>query len=156
MRFVEAYHDVLRFSNFSDTAATIALTQNKPNFIGSITIPAGQGLELGFGPYASLDTAVGRIFADLNDSTDADLKGKLRVSVWDEEDRPVRIIGTWDAAQLNQSTLTNRQPLAESGVILTEDKKVVLEFIPYEASKTFKLSGSDLLISCTKYKAIRD
>lgn len=156
MRFTESYHDIMRLSNFTDIAATTALTQNKPTYIGSYKIPAGQGLEIGFGPFASLDTAVGRIFMDANDAADADLNGKLRISIWDEEDRPIRILGNWDLAALRQTDLTKRPPLAESGAVLTEDKKLVLELVCYDSGKSFKLAGSDFLMSVTKYKAIRD
>lgn len=154
MRVTESYHDIMRLSSFTDIAATTALTQNKPTFVGSYKVPAGQGLELGFGPFASLDTAVGRAYADMNDATDVDLNGKLRISIWDEEDRPVRILGNWDLAALRQSTMNLRPPLAETGAIITQDKKLVLEVICYDASKSFKLSGSDLQISVTKYKVI--
>ncbi len=154
MKFVESYHDVMRLSNFTDIAATTACTQNKPQFIGSYKVPAGQGLELGFGPYASLDTAVGRIFMDANDSTDVDMNGKLRISIWDEEDRPVRILGNFDLAALRQSAVNLRTPLAESGAIITQDKKLVLELIAYDAGKSFKLATSDLMMSVTKYKVV--
>lgn len=154
MKFVESYHDIMRLSNFTDIAATTACTQNKPQFIGSYKVPAGQGLELGFGPYASLDTAVGRAFMDANDSADADMNGKLRISIWDEEDRPIRILANFDLSALRQTDLTKRPPLPESGAIITQDKKLVLELICYDSGKSFKLAGSDMMLSVTKFKVV--
>lgn len=144
----------MRLSNFTDIAATTACTQNKPQFIGSYKVPAGQGLELGFGPYASLDTAVGRAFMDANDSADADMNGKLRISIWDEEDRPIRILANFDLSALRQTDLTKRPPLPESGAIITQDKKLVLELICYDSGKSFKLAGSDMMLSVTKFKVV--
>lgn len=147
----ERYGSVFRFTQFGITADK-TLIQNVPTFIGSYTVKAGQMIQPGYGPYNSLDTATGRISGVLKDAGAAILNGVLRISVWDESDRPKEIVDEFDIGLLNQSAFNLQMPFAQKGYAVPEDKKIVLEIICYDAAKVLTVSTSSLNMHVTKHQ----
>lgn len=144
------FHTHLRFFDFPD-AADVALVQNVPIYIGSLTVLAKTGYAVGYGQYDALDNAVGRISAVLKDTGAAIIKGKLRISYRNAHNQHIETVGEFDIESLNQTAINLKQPLPQWGNGVTEDKKIILEIIAYESGKTFDVSASDIDISATRY-----
>lgn len=147
----ERYGSVFRFSHFGVTADK-ALVQGKPTYIGEYVVPAGIMIQPGYGPYNSLESATGRIAGVLKETGGAVINGILRISVWDESDRPAEIVDEFDIAHLNQSAFNLQQPFAQKGFAVPEDKKLVLEIICTDSGKTFDISESSFAMHITKHK----
>lgn len=147
----ESYGSVFRLSHFGVTADKV-LVQNKPTYLGEYVVPAGIMIQPGYGPYNSLESAIGRIAGVFKDTGGAVINGILRISAWDESDRPSEIVDEFDIAHLNQSSFNLQQPFAQKGYAVPEDKKLVLEIICFDSGKTFDVETSSLSMHVTKHK----
>lgn len=131
----------------------VTLVPGVPVKIGEYKVQAGEVIGMGFGSQSGLDNAVGRIYADLKDNaaTPASLKGKLRFSVYSPQDRPLRILHEFDLDIINdnQTDRTKQTPLPFNQVFLTEDKKLVLEFVS-KAAATLKKTNCRMLFDVTQ------
>ncbi|MFD0591164.1 hypothetical protein ACFQZE_24500, partial [Paenibacillus sp. GCM10027627] len=115
-------------------AATVPIVLGQYNKIGEYKVQAGETITIGYGLLSGMDNAIGRIYAIIKDSNvgGVELKGKLRLSIYSPQDRPLKIMHEWRTEALNTSATdrTKQTPLPEGIEVITEDKKIVLEFLP--------------------------
>lgn len=116
------------------STTTVSVLAGQPVKLGEYIVKAGEMIMLGYETKAGLDDAVGRFFADIRDNgttPGAQLKGKLRLSVFSPQDRPIQILAEFDTDIVNDnpSDRTKQTPFPANGIYLSEDKKLVLEFI---------------------------
>jgi hypothetical protein len=129
----------------------IVLSAGQYNKLGQYVVQAGEQISIGYGSQGGMDNAVGRIYAMLNTSVPAEIKGKLRLSIYSPQDRPMRIIWEMRTEALNTvaTDRTKQTPLPESIELVTEDKKIVLEFLP-DAAATLSKAQSTLFFDITQ------
>ena len=148
------YPSVLTESNCIN-ADTVAVTKDVPIFLGSYTVQAGEAISLGIGKYESYEAANGRIYSKFQNATPAEVKGVFRISIWSAQNKPMKILKEFHTSQLNTNVedLTKQMPLSEQYELLTEDKKLVFEFIP-EADETIVKANTVMYIPITKYEVL--
>lgn len=129
----------------------IALVTGQYNRLGQYVVQAGEQISVGFGALSGMDNAIGRIFAVFNTAATAEIKGKVRLSIYSPQDRPMRIIGEWrtEALNTNATDRTKQTPLPEGIELVTEDKKIVLEFLP-DAAATLAKAQTNLFFDITQ------
>jgi hypothetical protein len=123
------------------------------NKIGEYKVEAGETITIGQGS-GGYDSAIGRIFADLRDNSaapGAKMTGKIRLSVWSPQDRPLWIMKEFHTSKLDTSAtdVTKQTPLNEGDDVLTEDKKLVIEFRP-DVEGTISKSQSTFVMDITQ------
>lgn len=136
------------------SAGTVVCTAAIPTRLGEYKVQAGQLIKMGFGDYASMTEAVGRIFADIKDNaaTPLAVSGKLRFSIYSPQDRPMEILGEYDIDTINDNPTdrTKQQPLAGKDFpFISEDKKLVLELIA-KTTVTVSKANSRILFDTTE------
>lgn len=146
---MEKFQSTLKNVDFGLADVTVAAgTWSK---IGSYVVPAGEELSLGYEKYATLESAIGRIYAKFQTSVPAEIVGKIRLSVWSPQDRPLEILYEGVTENTAGSTAKNLQmPLPEHAVNIREDQKLVMEFYS-AAGASISNANTTLLIDCTKY-----
>lgn len=94
-------------------ATAVALTAGTYQEIGRLMIKAGQRVLLGAGAYSALNTAVGRIYADIQTSASALIPGSLRIDLHDPTDHYVATLFEirTDAQGLTSTTLADQPVL---------------------------------------------
>lgn len=130
----------------------VAVLAGIPTRIGEYKIEAGQVIKMGFGEYKSMQDAVGRIYADIKDSTNAVVSGKLRFSVWTPQNRLIEVLAEFDIDTINDnlSDPTKRQPLSGTDFpYMSEDKRFVVEVIT-RVDKTISKTNSRILFDTTE------
>jgi hypothetical protein len=151
---LEKYSTTLTQADLMDND-TIAVLAGIPIKLGEYQVQAGEEIAIGFGPFAGQESAIGRIYAEIMDdtATAAEEPGMLRLSVWDPQNRPLIVLGEWRTETLSSgaSDRSLRIPLPESNINLTEDQKLVLEFIS-DASDTVVKASSTIAVDCTRYR----
>jgi hypothetical protein len=136
------------------TAATVVCNAGVPTKLGEYKVQAGEMIALGYGEQSGLDNAVGRIFADIRDnaaSPGASVKGKLRLSVFSPQDRPLQILAELDCDIVNdnETDRTKQTPFPFNKTFISEDKKLVLELIA-KTTVTVGKVNSKLLFDTTQ------
>lgn len=148
----EIYHSSMTEDELIGSA-TVAVLAGQAVKLGEYKVQAGEVVMMGYGSKGGLDDAVGRIYANLKDNgaTPAEMKGKIRFSVYSPQDRPLKIIHEFDLDIVNDNATdrTKQQPLPATGLFLTEDKKLVLEFISKTAG-TLSKANSKILFDTTQ------
>lgn len=140
-------------------AADVACNPGVYNQLGKRQIMAGELLSLGFGQQSGQNDAAGRIFIDLKDnsaSPGADVAGKVRLTAYTPQMRPLVILCEYrtDTLNANGSDRTKWLPLPESVYQLSEDKYLVLEFLPDSAAAiTVSHTNSKAVIDITEVQA---
>jgi hypothetical protein len=122
--------------------------------IGEYKVQAGEILTIGEGKYDTFPDALGRIFGVLKDTatTPVEITGLLRFSIHSPQGRPLKTMFEMHTSKLNTSATDRRlqTPLSERIEELTEDKKLVIEFIPETiGTGTLNYSASTLLLDVT-------
>lgn len=137
------------------TNATVAIVLGQYNKLGEYKVQAGETISIGYGAFSGMDNAIGRVYGILKDSaaTPVELKGKLRLTIYSPQDRPMKIMHEWRTEALNTSATdrTKQTPLSEGIEEITEDKKIVLEFLPDAIGNgTLSKTNSDLIMDVTQ------
>jgi hypothetical protein len=132
------------------SAATVTLTAGQYTKLGEYKVQAGETVEVGFGVLSGMDNAIGRIYALMQTSAPAEIKGKLRLQLYSPQDRPLEIIWELRTEALNTSSSdrTKQTPLPECNIVATEDKKIVLEFLP-DSTATLTKANCTLIMDTT-------
>lgn len=125
------------------------------NRLGAYVVKAGEAISVGFGNQSGQQNAQGRIYIDLKDNAaapGANTNGLLRMVAYSPQDRPVEII--WEARteslRTNSSDRTQQNPYQEHDLMVPEDKKLVLEFLP-DAAVTVGKANSTVLMDITRF-----
>lgn len=138
------------------SSATVSCPAGQFTKLGERKIEAGEELSIGFGLQDGQENAQGRIFADLRDnaaSPGAVVSGVFRLQVYSPQNRPMFILGEWRTETLSTGSgdRTKQVPLKEDQYLLTEDKKLVLEFMP-DATVTIGKTNTKILLDTTEYE----
>lgn len=130
----------------------VTVTKDVPTRIGEYIVEAGEKVSLGLGSYSSLQDAVGRIYVDLKDDADANADGVVRFSVYSPQNRHIKTLKEFRTERLRQGAtdFSKAFPLPKSDFNLTEDKKLVVEFIA-DANVTISATNSDGLFDVTLF-----
>lgn len=125
------------------SASTVSVVVGQYNKLGERIIQAGELMTLGFGSQAGQESAQGRLFIDIRDngvSPGAQLKGTVRLQVYSPQNRPLRILGEWrtETVSSGSGNRTLQVPFPVGHVWASEDKKIVLEFLPDAAGTVGK------------------
>lgn len=151
------FRSALTMADFMTSGSTVSCTAGIPAQLGKRQIQAGELLSLGFGPQSGQQDSQGRIFIDIRDngtSPGAVVKGKVRLTAYTPQMRPLVILGEYRVETLNanSSDRTKWLPLPESVYQLSEDKYLVLEFIS-DANSTVGANNSSCVIDITEVQA---
>lgn len=136
------------------SAATTTVAVGQFNKLGERKIEAGESISIGFGSQSGQEAAQGRIFMDIRDSgvsPGAQIKGTVRLQVYSPQNRPLVILGEWRTETLASGSgdRTKQVPLPEDIYSITEDKKIVLEFMP-DAAATVGKTNTIILLDTTE------
>lgn len=123
------------------SADTIVCATGQFNKLGEYVIPAGMEIAIGSGKYDDLERATGRLFIELKDdeATATIESGMVRLQAYSPQNRPLEIL--YEGRTEVTGAGTNRQlyvPLPEHSVNLTQDQKLVMEFMPDGADTVVK------------------
>lgn len=151
MKVKEQFSDVYTQVDLIDTA-TVACTAGVWVKLGEVVMSAGQAVSVGYGPYASQETAIGRLYCKLQDEIPGEIHGKLRLSQFSPQGRPGPIIAEYRTNILssNATDRTKQTPLPEHGLMILEDQRLVLEFLP-DTTETLTRANCTLLMDITNY-----
>jgi hypothetical protein len=148
----EQYRSSLSEQELINTA-TVSVLANQPVKLGEYVVRAGEMIMLGYESKAGLDDAVGRFYANIKDNagTPVELQGKLRLSVFSPQDRPIQILAEFDTQIVNDNPTdrTKQTPFPANNIFLSEDKKLVLEFIS-RTTATVSKANSVILFDTTQ------
>lgn len=138
-------------------SATVSCPAGQFTKLGERKIEAGEELSIGYGAQDGQESAQGRIFVDMRDnaaSPGAVVDGVLRLQVYSPQNRPLVILGEYRTETLRTGSgdRTKQVPLAESAYLLTEDKKLVLEFMP-DSVATIGKSNTKIIFDTTEVEA---
>lgn len=132
----------------------IVCTQGQYNKLGEYVIPAGLHVGIGFGADGGQEAAQGRIYMLLQTAVPAAINGSVRLSIFSPQNRSLMIIDEFRTEALSTSTDRTKQvPLPFSGVWVSEDKKIILEFIP-DATATVSKANSTVIIDATRRETV--
>lgn len=130
-----------------DTTVCVA---GNPTILGEYVVPAGELVAIGYGKESGQESAQGRIFIDLQESGAA-ANGVIRISAYSPQNRPKEIMKEFRTETLrqNETDRTKQVPFAQHDLFVSEDKKIVLEFIA-DADVTVDKSKCKILFDITK------
>lgn len=133
------------------SAATVTLVAGQFIKLGEYKIQAGEQISIGYGQQSGQESAQGRIFMDIRNATPTSIKGVVRLQVYSPQNRPLVILGEWRTETLSTGSgdRTKMVPLPEDIYSLTEDKKLVLEFMA-DATDTVTKTQSTILFDTTE------
>jgi hypothetical protein len=133
------------------TSASQVLVLGQYNKLGQYVVNAGETISIGYGALSGMDNALGRIYGVMKDGSSVEIKGKLRLSVYSPQDRPMKIIWEMRTEAINTAATdrTKQSPLPEGVELVTEDKKIVLEFLP-DTAGTLTKANCDLIMDITQ------
>lgn len=129
---------------------TINCIADNPIILGQYVVPAGELVSIGYGNLDGQQNAQGRIFIDLQDTTKA-VDGLIRISAFSPQDRPKEIMREYrtETLRLNVDDRTKQLAFPEHQLYISEDKKIVLEFIA-DTDCTVSKSKTKILMDITK------
>jgi hypothetical protein len=140
------YKSILRKGDLI-SAATVAVVAGEAKVLGKYQVKAKEIVEPGVGLNGAQSDALGRLYMKIMDNagTPAEVTGVLRLSVWTPQNRQVLIIDEWPTEDVSQNPTdrTKQFPFPETGVEVTEDMQLVLEFIA-DTSATVSKANSDI------------
>ncbi|UWG95517.1 hypothetical protein LPY66_11345 [Dehalobacter sp. DCM] len=149
----EKYGSTLITTDLIDSASP-AVIASVPVKLGEYQVQAGEMIAIGQGSYGSQESAVGRIYMKIYDDTATAVAepGLVRLSVWSPQNRPLMVLGEWrtEALESGATDRSLRIPLPESNVRITEDKKLVLEFIS-DADDALDRADCAIALDVTRY-----
>jgi hypothetical protein len=127
---VEIFRSALTVNDLVSSATTTTIAGQFVK-LGERKIEAGELLSIGFGDESGQNNAQGRIYMKLRNATPADVEGTVRLQVYSPQNRPLVILGEWrtETLKAGDTDRTKQIPLPENMYSLSEDKKLVLEFM---------------------------
>lgn len=133
------------------TSATTAVTAGQFVKLGERKIEAGELMAIGYGQESGQNNAQGRIHVLLKNAT-VEIKGTVRLQVYSPQNRPLAILGEWRTEVLSTGAgdRTKQVPLPEHSIWMSEDKKLVLEFMSDTTDSALTKSTSTILIDITE------
>lgn len=131
-------------------SATVDCIAGNPIMLGAYTVPAGELVSIGYGLQSGQESAQGRIFIDLQTAT-GKADGLVRITAYSPQNRPKEIMKEYRTETLreNGTDRTKQIPFPEHDLYISEDKKIVLEFIA-DTDVTVDKSKSTILMDITK------
>lgn len=138
------------------SGTTVALVLNEWKTIGSVTVAADQLIGLGYGDAANQDSAAGRLFVKLQDSTPAAIVGQFRIEIQSSNDmplgsRPVLIDYDLATTAIGATNRSERLPMPFTNIMLSKDKKFVFKVKNTAASvQTITRANCSVEIDITK------
>lgn len=147
---METFRDTMTKTDLIATATT-SVVAGQWIRLGAYVVPAGELVAVGYGSQASQEAAVGRLYVQLKNAT-VEILGKIRISAYTPQDRPLRIIFEGRVELLNQNLTdrTKQLPLPEDAAWLPMDRKLVFEFLPDTTDAALTRSTSTILLDVTK------
>jgi hypothetical protein len=125
--------------------------------LGRFTVQAGVALAVGFGAMEGQDSAAGRVYIDLKDTTAAPgaaVNGQLRIDIHNAQDRVQSTI--WEArtesVRSSASDRTQQLPMPWINAVATEDVAFVFKF-KSDTAVTVSKTNSTILMDGTSYEA---
>lgn len=133
------------------SAASVACIAGNPIKLGEYVVPAGELVSIGYGTLNGQQNATGRIYVDLQVAAGTPADGLVRISAFSPQDRPKEILREYRTETLRQNLTdrTKQVPFEEHQLAVSEDKKIVLEFIA-DTALTVDKSKSKILMDITK------
>lgn len=135
----------------------VALTPHVFTLIGEYAVKADELVGIGRGQFASLNEAIGRVYAEFVDSeANPIIKGKLRIMLVSSQDIPIGTKPVFldvDLAQLTvgETTPSERYVLPFDGTLLSKDKKIqFLIMNNTDTAVTLDGEASKVLIDMTR------
>lgn len=119
--------------------------------VASYKVSAKEFVSLGQGKNETQEGALGRIFGDLKDDTNANIDGLVRFSVWTPSNHPKGMMIELHTNQLRTdiNDRTKQYPLPESWFKwVTQDDQIVIEVMP-ETQATLSKANSTLYVDVT-------
>jgi len=146
---MEKFRSAFTKNELIDTATVVCVAGN-PIKLGEYVVPAGELVAIGYGDHDGQESANGRIYIDLK-STTAEVDGLVRLSAFSPQDRPFEILREYRTETLRQGTgdRTKQIPFPVHDLNISEDKKIVLEFIA-DSGVTVSKADSTILMDITK------
>jgi hypothetical protein len=131
--------------------ATYSVVAGETVRLGAYVVKAGEVVSMGCGRSDGQENATGRIYALIKNAT-VELTGKLRISVYSPQDRPITILGEYrtNILSANATDRTKQLPFPESPVWVQEDQKIVLEFTPDVTDAALTKAQCVLLFDITR------
>lgn len=128
----------------------VSCTAGQFTEIGRYAVKAGQYLTMGWGFSASQSDADGRIYAEIKDTADAEITGKLMISVYTPEDRHYNDLFEDRTENLNSSATdrTKQLPFPEMNEGYGKDWIYKLFFNP-DTTATVDNGNTTLVASVT-------
>ena len=147
---METFRDTMTHMDLI-SSATLAVTAGQWIRLGAYVVPAGEMVSVGFGSASGQENATGRFYALIKNAA-VEIKGKMRISVYSPQDRPIRIIHEFRCEVVNQNATdrTKQLPFPEDVAWISEDKKLVFEFLPDTTDAALTKSTSVILMDVTK------
>jgi hypothetical protein len=147
------FRSALTQNDLVATATTAAIAGQYVK-LGERKIEAGESLSIGFGSQSGQESAQGRIFIDIRDNGTSPglvINGTVRLQVYSPQNRPLVILGEWRTETLRTGSgdRTKQIPLPEDIYSLTEDKKLVLEYMA-DAAQTVGKTNTIVLLDTTE------
>lgn len=145
----EIFRSAFTKADLIKSASTVCVAGN-PTIIGEYVVPAGELVKVGYGSLEGQQNSPGRIHADMQSSTAA-VDGLVRISAFSPQNRPYEIMREYRTETLRQSETdrTKQVPFPEHDLYVSEDKKIVLEFIA-DSDVTLDKAKSKVLMDITK------
>jgi hypothetical protein len=153
----EIFRSALTANELIDSA-DVAVLSGQFVKLGERKVEAGELLTIGFGQQSGQNNAQGRLYAEIRDNSASPgvvLSGTIRLSVYSPQNRPLRILQELRSETVSGGTQDDRAshvPFPESDVWLSEDKKLVLEFMADSAGTVGKTNS--VLVMDTTTEAV--
>ena len=134
---------------------TKTVTKGDAVILGYFEVPKGMSYELGFGSLEGQHSAEGRIFAEIKDDADEEVKGDIIFQALSPQKQHRADIDTFRTTATNTDLQDRRKqlPLSRYAGKVTESAYVAIAFRADGDSGTETISrdNSEILIDMTKY-----
>lgn len=133
-------------------ADTIALTPTSFQKVGEEVINAKELLSVGYGQQSGQDNAQGRIYMDLQDGAAAAIDGKVRLSIYNPQERNMNILREFNLKTLKTDLADRTKQIAfpdNTNTWITEDNKLVIEVMA-NANVTLTKANCTILFDVTR------
>lgn len=146
---MEIFRSAFTQNDLIKNASTTCIAGN-PIMLGEYVVPAGELVSIGYGLETGQENAQGRVFINLQ-ATAAAVDGLVRLTAFSPQNRPQEIMREFRTETLrdNATDRTKQIGFPEHPLYISEDKKIVLEFIA-DVNCTVDKSKSKILMDITK------
>lgn len=146
---MEIFRSAFTQNDLVKAANTVCVPGN-PIMLGEYIVPAGELVSIGYGMESGQESAQGRIFIDLQSAT-LPVDGLVRITAFSPQNRPQEIMREYRTETLRQNSTDRTKQISfpEHPLYISEDKKIVLEFIA-DTSVTVDKTKTKILMDITK------